>query len=178
AVRDIGLVVTPSGGDYPDYDALAGATVDPGEWASCVAEGLVRFGSDVILPTADVDGDPAAGATAPEIVQWLATTRLPFGARLAAAEIEGGSINLAKTERGWTVGLHLVDEITMQEAVQTLTRSIGGFARPTRAGRLALGLFSLPSEPPVTLTAADVDDAGPELDALLRPARKVTVGYR
>lgn len=178
AVRDIGLVVTPSGDDYPDYDALAGATVGAGEWASCVAEGLVRFGSDVILPTADVDGDPAAGSTVPDIVQWLATTRLPFGARLDPSEIEGGSFNIAKTERGWTVGLHLVDEITMQEAMQTLTRSIGGFATPTRAGQLALGLFSLPSEPPVTLTAADVDDAGPELDALLRPARKVTVGYR
>lgn len=178
AVRDIGLAVTASGTDHADYAAIDAATVPPGEYHTCTGLGLVRFGSDVTLPTCDIDGDPAAGTTVPDMIEWLVTTRLRAGVKLASAEIDGGAFNRANDDRGWTAGLLIAEETAMQDALLTLARTIGAYAMPTRAGLLSLGLYALPANPSATLTARQVDDAGPELESLLRPARQVTVGYR
>lgn len=177
-VRDIGLTVTPSGTNHADYAAIDAATVPSGEYHTCASLGLVRFGSDVTLPTCDIDGDSAAGATVPDMIEWLVTTRLRSGVKLAPSEIDGGAFNRANDARGWTAGLLIAEETAMQDAMLTLARSIGAYAMPTRAGLLSLGLYALPADPSATLTARQVDDAGPELESLLRPARQVTVGYR
>ena len=57
AVRDGGAPLSFSA-DYGTYDLLAAATVSPGAYSTCIAQGLFRIGSGpVYLITADVRGD-------------------------------------------------------------------------------------------------------------------------
>ncbi|HUD30607.1 MAG TPA: hypothetical protein VMQ93_17200 [Novosphingobium sp.] len=51
--------------DYPDYDALDAADIDPGHWATCLAEGMIRLGAPAAgVITADIRGH-AIGGVAP-----------------------------------------------------------------------------------------------------------------
>jgi hypothetical protein len=59
--------------DYASYAALAAATIDPGDYGTCLAEGLIRVGdTPVYALTAHVDGHADAGITVKSIATWLA----------------------------------------------------------------------------------------------------------
>lgn len=52
----------PAAADYPDYTALVAATIEPGQWASCLAEGLVRLGAPAAgVITGDLRGHAVDG---------------------------------------------------------------------------------------------------------------------
>src|SRR5690606_4256550 len=60
AVRDKGVTLTAAS-DRADYAALVGATIAPGAYDTCLAEGLFRLGaSPEGRITADVEGDTGA----------------------------------------------------------------------------------------------------------------------
>jgi hypothetical protein len=178
AVRDRGLPVDPAGADLPSYAALAAASIPPGRYATCLALGLVRFGSPVTLPTADVLGDPAAGTTAGSIMRWVATRRMPPGVRLAGPDLDEPSIQALEAARPWALGLYAAEEISGQDALSALMRSVGGWHAATRDGALLVGLHGPPAAPSGTISAALVEEAGLGCPGTLRPAWRVVVGYR
>lgn len=177
-VRDRGVPFDASSGDYPSYAALAAATIAPGAWASCLGLGLIRFGSEVSDPICDVDGDPDAGLSAPAIIAWLLSTRLPPSLRLGAADIDAGALARAATARPWVVGVRLTDDQTVSAVVGLLARSIGAWGASTRDGMFTLGLYGVVTPPEVTITDAEVDDEGPTLESCQTGAARVRVGYR
>lgn len=51
-----------SSGDYADYAALVAADIDPGHWATCLAEGLIRLGAPAYgVITGDIKGHAVDG---------------------------------------------------------------------------------------------------------------------
>lgn len=178
-VRNRGLAVTASGSDFASYAALAAASAPAaGAYATCVAEGLVRFGTDVTLPTADVDGPSAAGTTASDMIRWVVKNRLPPALLLTEESIEGGSFNRVEAARPWIQGVHVAAETTVGDVVARIMRNVGGFALPTRGGLLSLGLYAVPAGAASSVTARDVDTAGIECLGRARACRRAIVGYR
>jgi len=178
--RDKGLEVTDSGADYADFAALTAATVAAGHYATCLALGLIRFGSTVTTPTADVDGPSAIGTTAPDIIQYLAKTRLDPNLVFDVTDIDGGTFNTVKAARGWTVGFYL-DSTTLyngRQIADQLMSNIGGWIMAARDGALQLGVYAKPTASPTTLTSADIDASGPTLDGRIRATRQMTIGYQ
>lgn len=59
--------------DHATYAALAAATVSAGQYATCLAEGLIRVGSTPVFAiTAHIDGLAAAGTSIRSVASWLA----------------------------------------------------------------------------------------------------------
>lgn len=178
AVRDRGVALA-AGGDYADAAALLAAAVPAGHYATCLAAGLFRLGSTPAGPvTADVVGDPAVGARAPDILRHLVQARLGPGLDLADDDLDLGALARVDAARPWTVGLWVPDEATAGDLCTRLARSIGGWVGVTRAGRLTMGVLARPERVDRVLTASLVDDAGIASTDRLAPAWRVRVGYR
>lgn len=186
-VRDRGLEVDDSGNDYPTYAALAAATtglagsgadIEAGEYATCLAEGLIRFGSVVTLPTADVDGPEAWGNTAATLAQYVAQNRLGPILNFRDAQIDGGAFNRLDAVRGYMLGAYIDGETTARAVIDYLMRSVGACVIPTRTGLLSCIWYELPSVGAATLTDADLDTAGLSSYARIRATRRVNIGYR
>lgn len=63
-----------SPGNYTTYALLAAATVGAGEYATCLAEGLIRVGSTPAFTlTAHINGHDDAGTSIRSIATWLAS---------------------------------------------------------------------------------------------------------
>lgn len=62
AVYERGASFGASIGDFANYAALVAATIPPGRWATCLAQGMFRLGAPPAgVITCDVDGDNAGG---------------------------------------------------------------------------------------------------------------------
>lgn len=90
-VRDEGVIL-PFVGDYPSYNALALAPLNPGEWASCLAEGLFRLGATPAgVVTADVLGAVFASGYTAEAGELLFFVGIEYG-RISSTDMEASSI--------------------------------------------------------------------------------------
>jgi hypothetical protein len=179
AVREMGLVLPASVGDCPDHAVLAAATVPAGRYATCLALGLIRFGSSVVVPVADIEGEPDAGLTAGAIVRWLLAERAPLKLRTGVADLDLGALAALDQLRPWPVGILLTDATTLADAAAPLLRSVGGWIAATRAGTLTAGAYALPSEAEMVVTAAMVDDSRRIASAgYVLPPSEVAVSYR
>ena len=90
-VRDMGVSL-PYTGDYPSYNALALAPVNPGEWASCLAEGMLRLGaSPAGIVTADVLGAKFASGYKQDAGDLLFFTAIEYG-RISSTDLEASSV--------------------------------------------------------------------------------------
>lgn len=176
---DLASPVTDAGIDHDDYAALAAAIVAPGTFQTCLALGLIRAGSPLVLPLADVEGPVDAGLTAPAIISHIVQRRLGPGLGLSPGEVDSASLAAVELAcPGWITGLTVDGEMRAAEAVALLAADVGGAAVPTRQGKLALKLYRVPQGAGTTLTAAQIDDAGLRSVARLRAVRRLTVGCR
>jgi hypothetical protein len=105
--------------DYPDYDALVAADIDPGHWATCLAEGMIRLGAPAAgVITADIRGH-AVGGVAPTgagaLVRLLASLcdidpALVASARLAALDADGATAS----------DIMITEQVTFLEAARRI----------------------------------------------------------
>ncbi|MGQ2942932.1 MAG: hypothetical protein ACT6Q7_02905 [Blastomonas fulva] len=92
AVFERGSSFGASQGDYPDFAGLVAATIPPGKWATCLAQGLFRLGAPPFgVITADVQGHLVAGAVPRR-------TGAIIKAMAAALSISGDSIDSASLD--------------------------------------------------------------------------------
>lgn len=181
-LRDRGVILTPTG-DHADYAALAGASLAAGEWASCLALGLVRLG---VKPdgqvTADVRGDAAGGYvdTAPEILRRIATTRLGTFNVADPDGLDAAAFAALVSAQGATVGHYFPGdrEIDAAGAMDEVMGGIGGWWTTTRTGLLTVDRLVAPAGGGDTLTARDVLDLDKAQREELRPTRRVRVEYQ
>lgn len=91
-----------SSGDFATYAALVAADIDPGHWATCLAEGLIRLGAPAAgVITGDIRGHAVSGVAprgAGALVKVLASisgvdTGLLANDRLAALDAEGATFS-------------------------------------------------------------------------------------
>jgi len=83
-------------GDYADYDALVAASIPPGRWATCLAQGMVRLGAPAYgLITGDVRGH-RVGSSTPRltgaVIRALAGIAGVDSGRLATASLDAMDI--------------------------------------------------------------------------------------
>jgi len=124
-----------SSGDHASYAALIAASVPPGGWATCKAEGLVRHGA----PPAGklsylVKGDKAG----PD--GWA---RMPGQLIRRIALLSGGSgkisdaaLNALDAARPYNVSLVVTDQTTARDLIQQIAASVNAVAGVSWLGKL------------------------------------------
>lgn len=122
AVYDRGQRLTATS-DHANLAALLAATLEGGEYATCLASGLVRLGSppDGLL-TFDIDGDADTA--------WV---RKPGAMIGRIAEIAGGAVNQANldaldTARPYNLAALIAGQTTARQVIQSICDSVGAVA--------------------------------------------------
>lgn len=177
-VKNRGLAVTFNNNDYADYDALsASSSPAAGYYSTCVAEGLLRFGTVVSVPTCDVTGPVDAGTYATTIIQYIIATRSPN--IFTGSDTDVASFNNVLAERPYDIGIYVQSEITCLEICQQAMQDIGGYILTNRNGDLSLGLYQpMDSYASTTLTCQDTEISGPTQSGELAPVRNLLVYYQ
>lgn len=134
-----------SAGDHASYAALVAATISPGYFATCLAEGLVRHGAPADgLLTYDVQG--FVSGTQPRRAGAILTA---LAARQGhSAKIDSAAMTAIDTARPWNISLALKAQVTLRELAQRIAASINAVAIVRWTGTLAL----IPIDAPAGLT--------------------------
>jgi hypothetical protein len=129
-------------GDVATYAALAGMTLVPGEYATCLAEGLFRFGG---TPTPKVSADVVmpSGNSLPDIAEAL----------LLDASIPVGAIGDFSVFDSVETNLYLTQESSVLEVLFQMFKDAGGYVFPDSNGVWQCGKFYDSTKPTVALKA-------------------------
>ncbi|WP_310496492.1 hypothetical protein [Sandarakinorhabdus sp.] len=144
-------------GDHADYAALAAASITRGQWRSCLAQGLVRFGAPPVLPSAIVEGDSGSA------LGWV---RRPGAVirRLAilagaddATQIDAVSLAALDTwaatlPGGGNISRYFAQQATVGAVIQEIAASCNAAAGIGHDGKLFVARVGIGS-PSVTLAA-------------------------
>ena len=147
--------------DYASYALLVAATIAPGKWATCLAEGLIRLGAPAYgVITGDIKGHKV-GSTTPRltgaIVQAMATI-----AGVDAALIDDATLDALDADIPYPANLVLTDQATWLETAQDMALGCN-----YQSGVAMNGAFF------VTAVSLDTPDAI-EIDARGRRSPQVT----
>ena len=167
--------------DYATETALKAASLSGGEFATCIAEGIVRAvpsGSDFAgQVTATVLGDAEGGYvdTHAEIAQ-----RILDLAGLSSITDASYFADLAETYPG-PAGFAWTDQTTYADAVSSVLGGIGAWWSDDREGSIICGrLQAPPDETDISLAKSDIIDLEPTpIPSSVSPAVwRVTVNYQ
>lgn len=181
-----GGVPFPIDADYPDYAALAGATIPSGECATCLALSLVRpnttleFGIRVdVVGDADTVNGHGAPLTRASIARRIVTHR---GTSLLdeASELEQPSFQRMEAYHSAPVGWFFGADITKKAALDIVLAGVLGWSTFTPGGLLRLGWLAAPeSLSPAVRIAGGRDDVGkPRLIATSAPRRGTRISWQ
>lgn len=139
AVQDISSVydrvvsLGSSTGDYSTLGELLAASIPPGRWATCKAQGLVRLGAPPDGRVAfDVAGD-AAGAGGYVRRPGAMIGRI---AELAGGEVAAGNLAALDAARPWNLSLVLNSQSTARGVIQQIADSVVAVAGVSWTGKL------------------------------------------
>jgi hypothetical protein len=141
AVRDLGAALTFSD-DYDTYADLIAASLSGGDYATCLADGLLRIETSATQLTVDAKGDNTGGYV--DTHAGIARRVLSDMAALNPSDY------IASSFGGWpggTAGLFYSssDAPTCADALDRLSASIAGWWGPQRDGRIVGGALFDPS---------------------------------
>lgn len=192
AVRDGGAALAFSA-NYATYDLLVAATVPAGQYATCLAYGLIRLGSlPVYGITADVCGDNdtinsvAGPTTRAGVVRRIATAlgavRLSDTDQIdSAAFIAFGNVQSAPVGWYWDGS----DAITKKQALDEVLAGCMGWWLVRPNGQLTIGQIEAPEARSANFsldyagTGASESRLGePSIADTLAPRRATFVGYK
>lgn len=131
--------------DYPDYAALVAATIAPGKWATCLAQGLVRLGAPAFgVITGDIKGHKV-GASAPRLTGAIISALATISGT-GTAVLETASLNALDAAVPYPVSVMITEQAKFSDVAK-------GMAMPCnwQAGISLLGKFFVM---PVTLSGA------------------------
>lgn len=187
AVRDKGALLTPTV-DVPfavsaqnTYAALLAVALEPGEYATCLALGLVRLGgSPVGQVTADIRGD-ASGSGYVETVADIArrvVTRMLVGRNLTESELDLAALAALNEAQPAPMGYWAgTAPVTAREVLDKMLGGIGGWHGFTRDGRFTVERLSLDGTPGATIAPRNVADRAPAEKVSVAPIWQVLVGW-
>lgn len=146
AVYDRGAALT-KGADYPDWAALVAATVAGGSYATCVALGLFRLGTNA---AGQVTADYATGVdTTADAVEFLVenATDLTYEADFFAPAFERMN-TVQPAEIDYWLGPE--SSVTVADACANLARGVGGWCGFRRDGLFEIRRLEAPAGDPIT----------------------------
>lgn len=138
---DGGLALTRQA-DYPTLAALTAATIPAGQYATCLAQGLIRLGGTPVLGVT-VDAVAAGARDAASLVRQML---LDFG--MTTADLDNASLAALTALNGASCGLWVNDDRTALAAIQAMLTSIGGWIVPNAQGVFTFGRLDLPTGAP------------------------------
>ncbi|MET4702179.1 hypothetical protein ABIE65_005231 [Constrictibacter sp. MBR-5] len=178
AVRDKGISLGFAG-DHADLAALLSASLAPGDYATCLALGVLRLGAPPGgRVTADFEGDISSGYpdTAAAIVRRLATL---YGGFVDPDEIDAAAFAGLAAPQAMHLWLGPQDGRTIDQLIRTLMDSVEGWVGFTRDGRLTLGLHRPPEVESATTDIEAADEIGRSLAIVQSedPVWRARIGY-
>jgi len=105
--------------DYATYAALVAATIAPGKWASCLAEGMIRLGAPAYgVITGDIRGH-RIGATTPRLTGAVISA-LASIAGVDAALLNKDSLDALDRAAPYPININLTDQTAFIDIAQSL----------------------------------------------------------
>ncbi|MBV6633869.1 MAG: hypothetical protein KI792_12660 [Alphaproteobacteria bacterium] len=174
AARDAGVPLTATG-DHADIAGLRAASLSPGQYATCLAEGLIRLGGSPAGVIA-VDAVGFGGGSAAECVEAIFNTAGITG-------LNAASVTALEAANTAPVGVWVNGTADTLSVVQDVLQSIGAYIYVDAAGEFILDRLEPASgTPDHVLGLQDVEDNVQRLatgdDGRGIPAKRVTVTYR
>ncbi|KQQ81936.1 hypothetical protein [Aureimonas sp. Leaf324] len=178
AVRDSGVALTATQ-DYPTLAALKAAMMTGGQFATCLALGLVRT---QVRPDGSLTVDAAEGAAVADRSAARLVRRM-IGDLMPVAEEDFDLLHEANPAE---CGLWIAQgETTVLSAAMSVLNSVGGYLTDDRLGQIRVGRFDLAADGgEVTIGRSVILDQGQGFareatqdDGAGVPARSVTVRY-
>jgi hypothetical protein len=144
AVYDRGAALAATA-DYASFAALTAATLTTGQFATCLALGLIRLGSTASgLVTADVKGD-AAGSYVDTTALIARRIMQDFGL-VGDSEIDLASVSDFGTAFPGTIGWYQPPAtVKLSDALNQIVGHCGGWWGALPSGQFQFGFLSLPS---------------------------------
>lgn len=157
--------------NYGTYAALKAATVEPGQYATCLAEGLVRLGGQVQEPlTADVEGDTAAGRRAAGIIE-----RMTAIAGISASKLDSASFAAFDAVESATISWVQTSQIDVGAAATEILKSFFAYWTVSADSKMQLGRIRTGGPeltvPRMPTTLAKVSDE-------VKPLKELKLGYK
>jgi hypothetical protein len=176
-----------SSGDYPTYAALIAASLTLGQYATCLAQGMVRLGSAPSMPiTFDVQGDATGGVYAQSAARIVERIMTKCFGLVAGTDYDPASIAaldaLQPAVCGYWTGLTAVNGLN---AIDAILGGIGCWYTAARGGLVQVGRIDAPTitgpTDPNCKLAIDptiILDNGVVLRVPPDPPSQVTIYYR
>lgn len=105
--------------DHADYAALVAATIPPGRWATCLAQGLFRLGAPPFgVITADVEGHKVGSVVPRRTGAIIRTVAAAIG--IASGSIDAASMDALDAAVARNVGIFLTEQETFIDLAQRM----------------------------------------------------------
>ncbi len=151
-VYDRGKLLT-FGADRATSIDLFAATIAPGSYDTCLAEGLFRLG---FKPAGVVTADVIEGADPEDRTAAAILARLMILAGLPAAEVSSADLEALAAANAAPVGIYVDNEDTFRTVVDRIAGSVGAYSIPDALGVMRFGILEPPVGAPL-LTLYDYD---------------------
>ncbi len=127
-------------GDAANFASLKAAEIARGQWATCLAEGLVRFGAPVDgMLSFHVSGDAVGGwSRLPGAIIARIADMVGKGDRVAAADV--AALNIA---RPWPLSIFENAQTTARDLIQRIAMSVNAVAYVDWLGMLRLAPLAI-----------------------------------
>ncbi|MEM6902858.1 MAG: hypothetical protein AAF556_06445 [Pseudomonadota bacterium] len=165
--------------DQPDLAALNAVSLTPGQYATCVAEGVLRIGGQPFGQIA-VDAVFSGGTTPADIVDTLLTSLGITGLNQASR----AALN-ADPDASMPCGIWVNGSDSALTVITRVLESVGAYITVNRQGEFVLGLLEPASGLPVTTWDETQLGLGGRLDRLATgdqgagvPAKSVTIQFK
>ena len=175
AVYDAGVALTASG-DYADITLAAPGS---GEFATCLAKGLIKLGSTPAgRITADVRGDNQGGyaASASQICVRMAT-ELYDTLSFPMDEIDTVGWSKIHEANPGESGIYITAKRTMRQLLDSLLNPCLCYWYFTRFGLLSADQIDTGGIAQTAIAADEIDGSGLKMSDYIAPAWRISVGY-
>lgn len=165
AVRDKGVALAFDT-DYASYALLVAAAISSGDYATCLAEGMVRLGGapegQVTIDCRGADNGDSPGGypeTAGTIIRRIVTTRLDTVNLVDPDDLDADSFDQLEIDQPAPIGFWDGPDssLTVGQALDQIMASIGGWWTFTLPGKLSVAVLKAPGgDADAVLTRADI----------------------
>lgn len=139
-------------GDHADYAALVAATIAPGKWATCLAEGMIRLGAPAYgVITADLKGHKVGSAT-PRLTGAVIAALADI-AGIAADLLVGASLDALDLAAPYPINLLLTEQTKFLDIAKRLTLPCNFQSGVSLTGKYFAVPIGLAGTPTLTLDA-------------------------
>ena len=152
-------------GNFATYAALVAATIPPGRWGTCLAQGMIRLGAPPAgVITLDVDGDNGGG-----FLRRTGAILQEIGNRIGlSANINAASLTALDTAVPRNVNIVIAEQTTFMDLVQRMVAPCNAVPGIGQSGRLLVSRVVFGAE------QFTLDAQGREMPPVLGMARQNT----